>query len=65
MIGGDEEKRAKFLRIYADVPDSLREDIIVVIDGKTYTWNTSYLEIKENTELGKKILKTLEEIGII
>ena len=61
----EEEKRAKFLKIYANVPDGLREDILVVVDNKTYTWNTSYIEIRNNTELGKKILKTLENIGVI
>lgn len=48
------EKRAKFLRIYANIPDKLRNDIIIVVDGKTYTWDTSYFEIKEDTELGKR-----------
>ena len=53
-------KREKFLKIYANVPDGLREDIIVVVDGKTYTWNTAYFEIKNNTNLSKKFLKELE-----
>lgn len=60
-----EDKREKFLKIYAEVPESLRSEIIVVIDEKTYTWDTSYLEIKNNTELGKKILKSLVAVGII
>lgn len=60
-----ENKRTKFLRIYANVPDAIRSDIIIVVDGKTYTWDTSYFEIKEDTELGKKILKTLEEIDLL
>ena len=60
-----EKDKEKFLRIYADIPDSLRADIIAVIDEKTYTWNTAYFEIKNNTELGGKILKTLESIGIL
>lgn len=55
-----EDKRAKFLKIYANIPDSLREDIIAIVDGKTYTWNTAYFEIKNDTPLGKKILKILE-----
>ncbi|MGD9276237.1 MAG: hypothetical protein PVJ67_03630 [Candidatus Pacearchaeota archaeon] len=55
-------KRQEFLKIYANVPDDLRNDILVVVDDKSYTWNTAYLEIKENTELGKKILKALEGI---
>lgn len=60
-----EDKRAKFLKIYANVPDNLREDIIIVVDDKTYTWNTAYFEIKNNTELGKSILKALESIKVI
>jgi UV DNA damage repair endonuclease len=60
-----EDKREKFLKIYAEVPEGLRSEIIVVIDEKTYTWDTSYLEIKNNTELGKKILKSLVAVGII
>lgn len=60
-----EDKREKFLSIYADIPEGLRRDIIVIVDDKTYNWNTSYFEIKENTRLGEKILKALEELGII
>ena len=60
-----EDKREAFLRAYANVPEGLREDIIILIEGKTYTWNTAYLEIKENTLLGKKVLKALEELGIL
>lgn len=54
-----EDKKAKFLGIYANVPDNLRADIIAVANDKTYTWNTAYFEIKNDTELGKKILKEL------
>jgi hypothetical protein len=58
------DKRSKFLKIYPNVPEDLREDILIVVDGKSYTWNTAYLEIKDNTELGKKILKALEGVII-
>ena len=34
-------------------------------DGKPYTWNRAYDEIKADTELGKKILNKLIELGII
>lgn len=60
-----ENKREKFLQIYANIPEELRSDIIVVIDGKTYTWNAAYFEIKDNTLLGKKILKALEILRVI
>lgn len=60
-----EDKRAKFLRVYQNLPNELREDLLTVVDGKPYSWDIAFLEIKDNTPLGKKILKTLEEIGLI
>lgn len=60
-----EDKKAKFLSIFADVPDGLRGDIIVIVDKKPYTWNTAFIEVEGDTQLGKKILKTLEELEII
>ena len=59
-----EDKRAKFLGMFANIPENLRRDILVVVDKKPYTWNTAYLEVKDDTPLGKKILKTLEEIEV-
>jgi len=60
-----EDKREKFLKVYAEIPEGLRSDIMAVVNGKTYTWDTAYLEVKDDTELGKKILKTLVTVGII
>jgi hypothetical protein len=60
-----EDKKAEFLSAYAKVPEDLREDILVVVDEKPYTWTTAYLEVKDDTDLGKKILKALDEIGIL
>jgi len=59
------DKRAKFIRIYANVPDPLREDILVMVEKKPFTWNTAYLEIKSKTKLGEKILKAINELGIL
>jgi len=60
-----DEERAIFMKSYSNVPDSLRDDIIVVLDEKTYSWNSVYFEVKENTELGTKLLKKVKEIGLI
>jgi len=57
--------RERFLKAYPNVPENTRGEIIVTVNEKTYSWNSAFFEIKENTELGKKILKILEEIGII
>lgn len=60
------EKRDKFMRIFANIPEKIRgEDIIVIIDDKPYTWNAAYFEVKNDTDLGKKIIKKLEELKII
>ena len=57
--------KEKFLSAYADLPNSLRKEIIVVIEGKTYTWDSSYFEINNNTKLSEKILNTLAQIELI
>ena len=57
--------REKFLSTYADIPEALRKEIIVIVDEKTYTWDSAYFEIKNNAELSEKLLNTLSELRII
>lgn len=57
--------KEKFIKIYSNLPLNLRREIITLIDEKPITWNVAYLEIRNNTELGKKILKNLEDFKII
>ena len=60
-----DEKRAKFLKAYAHLPETIRNQIIVVVDGKTYTWGAVYFEVKNNTTLSNKLLNTLFASKII
>lgn len=61
-----EEERVKFEKIFSNLPEKIRsEDIIVVIEGKPYTWNVAYLEIQNKTKLGDIILKKLKIMKII
>lgn len=55
----------KFLKVYANLPEPEREQVIAIVDKKTYSWNVAYAEISSNTELGKKILKKIEDLGIL
>jgi len=55
----------KFLKVYANLPEPERYQVIAIIDRKTYSWNVAYNEISNNTELGKKILKKIEESEIL
>ncbi len=57
--------RERFLKIYSNIPLGLRKEIILVIDGEPITWNVAYIEVKNDTEKGKKILKKLKELEII
>ena len=61
-----ENKREKFLRIFANIPEKVRsEDIVAVVDNRPFTWNSAAIEIKNSTEMGEKIIKTMEKIGIL
>lgn len=61
-----EDKKDKFLRVFANVPEKIRgEDVIAVVDDKPFTWNAAMIEVKNGSELGKKILKLLEKVGVV
>ncbi|MAF36390.1 hypothetical protein CL622_04700 [archaeon] len=57
--------KEKFLKVYANLPEPEREQVIAIIDNKTYSWNVAYTEISNVTELGKKILKKIEALGLL
>ena len=57
--------KEKFLKAFANLPEPEREQVIAIIDNKTYSWNIAYNEISNDTELGKKILKKLEALGLL
>ncbi len=59
------DPKAKFLRIYANLPLALREEIILVLDDKPLTWNVANIEIENDTKKGKEILDKLVKLEII
>ena len=61
-----EENVSNFKKIFANLPEKIRnEDIILVVDKKPYTWNAVYLEVQNDTNLGKEMLKKLKELNIL
>lgn len=60
-----QDKKARFLKAYSQVPDILKNQIVVMINSKPYTWDSIYFEVKDNTPLSKKILNTLSNMNII
>lgn len=61
-----ETSREKFLKIYANLPLNVRDEIVCVLPGKgTISWNVAYLEIKNDTASAAEILKKLEELKLL
>ena len=58
-------KKTRFSQIYANLPLPLRNEIILVIDDEPITWNVAWIEIKNNTKKGKKILEKLVNLEIV
>lgn len=60
------DKKERFLKVYANLPVNLRNEIIYVLpDKRPLTWNAAFIEVDNNTELGKQILDKLAEQGFI
>ena len=59
--------REQFLKIYANVPLNIRDEIILLLgeEKKPITWDVAFLEIREKTEGSKEILQKLKELGLI
>lgn len=57
--------KAKFLKVYANLPLGVRDDIIVVVDNEPLTWKAAKLEVEQDTSKAEEILKTLISLKIL
>lgn len=58
--------KEKFLKIYANLPLNVRDEIVCVLPDKgTISWNVAYLEVKNDTKYATEILKKLEELKLL
>jgi len=57
--------RSKFLKTLAKVSDSLRDEIVAVIDDEPFNWSTANVEVKGKTKKGEQILKLMDEVGLL
>ena len=55
----------RFVKVYSNLPINLRKEIVAVIDKEPVSWDVAYNEIRNNTELGKKLLNKFIELKII
>ena len=62
----DSGTREKFLKIYANLPLGVRQEIILVLKEKgPITWDVAFIEVDNDTELSKTILEKLEKLQFI
>lgn len=60
------DRKERFIRIYANVPLGVRQEIILVLeDGRPISWNVAFVEIESDTPLSKVIMEKLEKLQII
>mgnify|MGYP001558363584 FL=1 len=57
--------KAKFITVFANVPEPLREEIVAVIENNPFSWYAAYGEIEHNTKNADKILSLLQKIGVL
>ncbi len=57
--------KAKFLKVYANLPLGVREEVVIVIDGEPLSWKAAQLEVEQNTKKGKEILEQLNKLQIL
>lgn len=57
--------KAKFLKVYANLPFAAREEIIAVIDDEPFTWNSARIEVENDTPKGNQILDLLVKLKIL
>jgi len=67
-----EEEKARFLRVYQNLPLNERKNAILVLEDKGKTpekkpisWDIAYLEIEQETSVGEKILNKLIKLNLI
>ena len=59
------DKKTQFLKIYANLPLGMRDEIVVVVGSEPLTWNAARLEIEQNTPKSEEIIKILTDLKIL
>lgn len=59
------DNKSKFLQIYANLPLNVRTEIVAVVEGEPFSWNSAKIEIENDTPKGAEILKQLVNLRIL
>ena len=59
------DRKTQFMKVYANLPQASREEIVGVVGNEPYSWQAARLEIEQDTPIGKEILDTLAKLKIL
>lgn len=57
--------KSKFLKVVANVPIPLRDEIIAVVDNENISWRVAEAEVKKDASTSKVILEQLKKMGVL
>lgn len=60
-----EAKISKMRRIFSRLPPAEKKMPIVEVENKILSWEEAYREVIKKSEISEKILKRLEELGLL
>ena len=58
--------KVRFLKVYGNLPINIRSEVILVLkDCGPITWNVAFIEINNDTKLGKIMFDKLVKLELI
>jgi hypothetical protein len=60
-----EDRKAQFLKVYANLPQAARQEIIAVVSGEPYSWQSARVEVENDTDIGTEILEILVKLKVL
>lgn len=59
------DRKAQFLKVYANLPLGVRQEVVVVQDDRPISWDAVYVEVENDTPLSAVLLEKLEKLDLI
>ena len=57
--------RSRFLKTFAKIPISLRDEIVAVVDDEPVNWSTANVEVRGKTKKGNQIIMLMDQLGLL
>ena len=55
----------RFLKVYSNLPEDVRKEVIIVMHEKPYSWDSVFVEVNADTELSKAMITKLAKMELI